>query len=101
MQSRWAIRPALGPEILVKLAAESERPAPLIAIGDAGVLRRAARDLGLALKVETIAAASDHAPAAGLLQVIEPEPPLEPMPALGVVDGRSGMARLPGHTRGD
>ncbi len=88
----------IGPEILVKLAAE---PAPLaelgledrpIAIGDAGVIRRAVEALGLDLAIEIVAAPAESGPRPGLLEVVEADAPLDPAPALGVVDGRAGMA---------
>lgn len=88
----------IGPEILVKTLAE---PAPLgafglsdrpIAIGDGGVLRAAIAALGLDLAVETLAAPAASRSRPGVVEVIEPDAPLAPPPALGLVDARAGLA---------
>ncbi|MCI4663379.1 MAG: 4-hydroxythreonine-4-phosphate dehydrogenase PdxA [Neomegalonema sp.] len=83
----------IGPEILVKLAAEPAHPAHLIAIGDIGVLRAAAAAFAPELEIAEIDHPADAAsPKPGRLEVIQPASPLAPPPQIGVVDARAGLA---------
>jgi 4-hydroxythreonine-4-phosphate dehydrogenase len=84
----------VGPEIIVKLAADPGRPrATLLVVGDAGALRRAAAqasvNLSIAL-VETAAEAADAKP--GVLAVLQTGAPLPVDLPVGQVDARSGAA---------
>jgi len=60
----------VGPELIARLAASSF-PADLIAIGDAGLLRRAATACGLDLQIEPFDGASRALRAPGALRLVE------------------------------
>ncbi len=82
----------IGPEIVLKLAADPGRPAAdLLVIGDEGVLRRTATSLGLPVKLRQVTAAGDAAGGDGLAgrQIGGPLPADLP---IGRVDARSGAA---------
>ncbi len=84
----------IGPEIVVKLAADPARPdADLLVVGDAGLLRRTSEGLGLLL---TVCAAARASEAIGrersTLTVLQPGPDLPDDLAIGQVDARSGAA---------
>jgi 4-hydroxythreonine-4-phosphate dehydrogenase len=84
----------VGPEIIVKLAADPARPdADLIVVGDAGLLRRTAERLGVSL---WITAATHASEAMGrersVLTVLQPGPDLAEDLPIGRVDARSGAA---------
>lgn len=84
----------IGPEIIVKLAAGPARPpVDLLAVGDAGVLERAAKALGAAIDIVRVDR-PDRAIGRGrdVLPVLQP---LEDLPEdlpVGRVDARSGRA---------
>jgi 4-hydroxythreonine-4-phosphate dehydrogenase len=84
----------VGPEIIVKLAADPGRPrAALLVVGDAGALRRAAAQAGVELSiaiVDTAAEAADAKP--GVLAVLQTGAPLPGDLPVGQVDARSGSA---------
>jgi 4-hydroxythreonine-4-phosphate dehydrogenase len=80
----------IGPEICVKLFAEGVAQ-PAFVIGDAGVLKRTAVSLGLALAIDVIQTPFELRHQAGRLPVIA----LTDMPAnlpIGQVDARAGKA---------
>lgn len=86
----------IGPEIIVKTFANAAFIAehPSFVIGDAGVLRRQAVTLGLALEIREIGAVADVAPQPGVLDVLC-VPGAEPLPAdlpLGAVNAAAGRA---------
>ncbi|MBN3724775.1 4-hydroxythreonine-4-phosphate dehydrogenase PdxA [Burkholderia sp. Ac-20379] len=86
----------IGPEIVVKTFANASFMAehPSFAIGDAGVLRRAAAALDLPLEIRETDAVSSIAPRAGVLDVLR-VPGAEPLPAdlpLGAVSALAGGA---------
>jgi 4-hydroxythreonine-4-phosphate dehydrogenase len=84
----------VGPEIIVKLAADPLRPAAdLLVVGDVGALRRTAGRLGIPLWVT----AATHASEAigrdrSILTVVQPGPDLPEDLPIGRVDARSGAA---------
>jgi 4-hydroxythreonine-4-phosphate dehydrogenase len=84
----------IGPEIIVKLAADPERPqADLVVVGDAGVLRRTAHRLGAEIEIAgvwSVAEALGHGP--NVLPVLQIGAPLPDDLPIGVVDARSGAA---------
>ena len=84
----------IGPEIVARLAADPSRPAAdILAIGDAGVLRRTAAALGLALEIRPIQIAAEAVGAGpGVLPVIQPGADLPLDLPVGVIDARSGAA---------
>jgi 4-hydroxythreonine-4-phosphate dehydrogenase len=84
----------IGPEIIVKLAADPGRPnADLLVVGDAGALRRAAAAVGVDLPVAVVAAAAEAADLApGILAVLQTGAPLPVDLPVGQVDARSGAA---------
>jgi 4-hydroxythreonine-4-phosphate dehydrogenase len=84
----------IGPEIIVKLAADPLRPsADLLVVGDVGVLRRVAEGLGVSLGIAAVAEASE---AIGrdpsVLSVLQPGPDLPSDLPVGRIDARSGAA---------
>ncbi len=86
----------IGPEILVKTFADAAFMAehPSFAIGDAGVLRRAAAALDLPLEIRETDAVADIAPQPGVLDVLR-VPGAEPLPAdlpPGAISARAGEA---------
>lgn len=84
----------IGPEIIVKLAADPARPgADLIVVGDAGILGRAAASLGRPLEIVRIEHAGQALAApSGRLSVWQPGPDLPDDLPVGRVDARSGAA---------
>jgi len=93
----------IGPEIIIKLFAQG-LPAPAVVYGDASVLRRTARSLGMTVVVEDIAgplaappANADCATAAspvsiGTIPVVACRPPLPDDLPPGRIDARAGRA---------
>lgn len=84
----------IGPEIIVKLAADPGRPAAdLLVVGDVGVLRRAASALGVNIAITPVA---DPSRAAGsdarMLCVLQPGGDLPADLPIGQIDARSGAA---------
>jgi 4-hydroxythreonine-4-phosphate dehydrogenase len=80
----------IGPEICVKLFAEG-LPAPALVVGDAGLLRRTAKALGLDIAVREIAAVAEAVGSPGELAVLS----VGTLPAdlpVGKVDARAGRA---------
>lgn len=80
----------IGPEILVKLLADPRLDVPVVAIGDAGVLARAADVVGVALVVQTVSSPAEPVPAGSFALVAE-----SALPAglgWGRVDPRAGRA---------
>jgi 4-hydroxythreonine-4-phosphate dehydrogenase len=84
----------IGPEIIVKLAADPERlDADLLVVGDAGVLRRTAERLGVSVPVVSVTHASDVTGREGTtLSVLQPGADLPEDLPVGEVDARSGAA---------
>ena len=84
----------IGPEIIVKLAADPDRPdADLLVVGDAGVLRRTTQRLGIPLAVRAAAYASEASERDWtVLTVLQPGPNLPEDLPIGRVDARSGAA---------
>jgi 4-hydroxythreonine-4-phosphate dehydrogenase len=86
----------IGPEIIVKTFANAASSAghPSFVIGDAGVLRRQAAALGLALKIREVDSVSQVAPRPGVLEILR-VPGASPLPAdlpVGVVSAAAGQA---------
>ncbi len=86
----------IGPEIVVKTFATAESTADHLSfvIGDAGVLRRQATALGLALEIREVDSVADVAPRAGMLDVLR-VPGARPLPEdlpVGVVSAAAGQA---------
>ncbi|KVL32084.1 4-hydroxythreonine-4-phosphate dehydrogenase [Burkholderia territorii] len=86
----------IGPEIVVKTFANAAFIAdyPSFAVGDAGVLRRAAVALGLPLEIRETDSVSGVAPRPGALDVLR-VPGAEPLPAdlsLGAINALAGEA---------
>ncbi len=84
----------IGPEIIVKLAADPGRPAAdLLVVGDAGLLRRAASLLGVNIAIVPV---TDPSQAVGCdartLCVLQPAPDLPADLPTGQIDARSGAA---------
>jgi 4-hydroxythreonine-4-phosphate dehydrogenase len=84
----------IGPEIIVKLAADPDRPAAdLLVVGDVGVLRRTASALGVNIAIIPV---TDPSQAAGCgartLCVIQSGPELPADLPIGQIDARSGAA---------
>src|SRR5919108_4836828 len=80
----------IGPEICAKLFAEG-LPASALVVGDAGLLRRTAKALGLDIAVREIADVTEAAGAPGELPVLS----VGALPAdlpIGKVDARAGRA---------
>ena len=84
----------IGPEIVLKLAADPRRPAAdLLAVGDAGLLRRTAANLRLQLDIAVVASAAQATGRGGAaLSVLQPGPDLPLDLPVGRVDARSGAA---------
>ena len=80
----------IGPEICVKLIAEG-LPAPALVFGDAGLLRRTAKALGLGIAVREIAEVAEAAGAPGELAVLGVGALPGDLP-IGKVDARAGRA---------
>ena len=80
----------IGPEICAKLFAAG-LPAPALVVGDAGLLRRTAKTLGLDISVREIADAADAAGAPGELAVLSVGALPGDLP-IGKVDARAGRA---------
>jgi 4-hydroxythreonine-4-phosphate dehydrogenase len=80
----------IGPELIAKLVAEGS-PAPVVVIGDAGMLRRAVALLGLAVAVEEIGTPAEAKGAPGRIEVV----PVSALPLdlpFGRIDARAGAA---------
>jgi 4-hydroxythreonine-4-phosphate dehydrogenase len=84
----------IGPEIVLKLAADPRRPAAdLLAVGDVGLLRRTAANLSLQLDIAAVASAAEAVGRGGtVLSVLQPGPDLPLNLPVGRVDARSGAA---------
>jgi 4-hydroxythreonine-4-phosphate dehydrogenase len=84
----------IGPEIIVKLAADPGRPAaPLLVVGDVGALRRAAARTGLNIDIAPVdAAVAAMATPPGALAVLQTGAALPEDLPNGRVDARSGAA---------
>ncbi|MEU8763822.1 4-hydroxythreonine-4-phosphate dehydrogenase PdxA [Streptomyces sp. NPDC048659] len=91
----------IGPEITVRACADPGRPAPVLVIGDPGVLARACRVTGVPLTVRTVETPAEatrgDAPhggpgGPGVLHVLPEGPALPAELALGTVDARAGAA---------
>src|SRR5215468_7568233 len=80
----------IGPEICVKLFAEG-LPAPALVVGDAGLLGRTAKTLGLDIRVREIEDAAEAAGAPGELPVLGVGALPSDLP-IGRVDARAGRA---------
>jgi 4-hydroxythreonine-4-phosphate dehydrogenase len=80
----------IGPEICAKLFAEG-LPAPALVVGDAGLLRRTAKALGLDIVVREIADVADAAGAPSDLAVLSVGALPGDLP-IGKVDARAGRA---------
>jgi len=80
----------IGPEICAKLFADG-LPAPAVVVGDAGLLRRTAKALGLDIAVREIADAAEAAGASGELPVLGVGALPGDLP-IGRVDARAGRA---------
>jgi len=86
----------IGPEIVLKTFADAAWIAehPSFVIGDAGILRRQASMLGLALDIREASSVADIAPQAGVLDVLR-APGTNPLPAdlpIGAVNAAAGQA---------
>ena len=88
----------IGPEILVRLFAAAP-PVRAIAIGDVGVLRRAAAALGAALAVRPIAAGGEARLPPGTIEVIATSDLPDDLP-IGRVDAQAGAASFAAVERG-
>jgi 4-hydroxythreonine-4-phosphate dehydrogenase len=84
----------IGPEIIVRLAADPGRPkADLLVVGDVGALRRAAGQIGADLRILPVANAGGVAALGpGALAVLPTGPDLPGDLPVGQVDARSGAA---------
>ncbi|MGI5170672.1 4-hydroxythreonine-4-phosphate dehydrogenase PdxA [Spirillospora sp. CA-253888] len=81
----------IGPEIALKLVADPRCDAPVLIIGDAGVLARAREASGLDVPIRTVASARDCADTTGVAQVLAETSLPYDLP-WGRVDGRAGRA---------
>ncbi|MFG2334905.1 4-hydroxythreonine-4-phosphate dehydrogenase PdxA [Streptomyces sp. NPDC048604] len=83
----------IGPEIVLKACADPARtPAPVLVVGDPGVLARAERVVRTGLTLRPVAAPEEASSAPGVLDVL---PVGEELPAdlpWGVLDARAGAA---------
>jgi 4-hydroxythreonine-4-phosphate dehydrogenase len=84
----------IGPEIIVKLAADPARPdADLLVVGDVGLLRRTAERLDVPLWISAARQASEAiGRERSVLTVLQPGPDLPQDLPIGRVDARSGAA---------
>ena len=84
----------VGPEIIVKLAADPDRPdADLLVVGDVGVLRRTAEQLEIPLWITNAVRASEAiGRERSVLTVLQPGDDLPDDLPVGRVDARSGAA---------
>lgn len=85
----------IGPEIIVRMAiSRTPEQAPLLVIGDAAILQRAAARMGIKPAIRTLESL-EKLPDTGQGQsiyVLEPEPPLPGDLPIGQVDARAGGA---------
>ncbi|MGW1887507.1 4-hydroxythreonine-4-phosphate dehydrogenase PdxA [Streptomyces sp. NPDC001970] len=82
----------IGPEIVLRLVADVRCDAPLLVIGDEGVLRRTAAAIGLGVPVRSVASPDGLAGAApGVVHVLSETALPDDLP-WGRVDGRAGAA---------
>jgi 4-hydroxythreonine-4-phosphate dehydrogenase len=84
----------IGPEIIVKLAADPRRPeTDVVVVGDVGVLRRTAERLGVSLRIVSVTEAAEATTAPpSSLSVLQPGADLPEDLPIGGVDARSGAA---------
>ena len=83
----------IGPEIVVKLAADrSPESPPYLVVGDAGRLRRAAEITQANLVVQVVESCDVVSSRHGVLQVLQPGPSLPPGLPFGRVDASAGAA---------
>ncbi len=84
----------IGPEIIVRLAAATDRPvADLLVVGDVGILRRTAGALGLDVDIIPVTDAAQAIGRGGAaLSVLQPGPDLPEDLPVGRVDARSGAS---------
>jgi 4-hydroxythreonine-4-phosphate dehydrogenase len=85
----------IGPEIIVKLACGWDpEVAPILVIGDAGALRRAAANIGAPLEIRVVSRPADALPTSGVTAVnlLQTGPSLPADLPLGRVDARAGAA---------
>lgn len=80
----------IGPEIVARIFAEG-LPEPAVVIGDAKVMARAVRSLGLPLQVQSIASLDDAALDGNSIPVLNVSDLPDDLP-VGQVDGRAGRA---------
>jgi 4-hydroxythreonine-4-phosphate dehydrogenase len=81
----------IGPEIILKLIAGQQYSAPLLVIGDRGVLIRTAAAAGLTVPMTTVNSVEEMAPEPGVVQIL-PATALSADLAWGRVDARAGRA---------
>jgi 4-hydroxythreonine-4-phosphate dehydrogenase len=81
----------IGPEIVLKLAADERCALRLVVIGDGGVLARAAASTGLGVPIKTVTSVEDVAPGTGGVHVL-PQTALPEDLAWGQLDPRAGQA---------
>jgi len=81
----------IGPEIVLKTLADPAFAVPSVVVGDAGILAREARRLGLAVEVRAIGDVGAATPAAGVANVLSESRLPEDLP-VGQVDARAGAA---------
>ncbi len=81
----------IGPEITAKLMAMADLPARAIVVGDAGVMRRMVKALGLDLDVRKIESLDQVLLAAGEIEILQVGPALLD-PPVGRVDAGCGAA---------
>lgn len=81
----------IGPEIILKTLADRSFSVPSVVVGDANILNREVRRLGLATKVRAIAEVAEARPEPGITNVLSITELPEDLP-LGNVDARAGAA---------
>jgi 4-hydroxythreonine-4-phosphate dehydrogenase len=81
----------IGPEIVVKLAADERCTLPLVVIGDGGVLARAAASTGLGVTIKTVTSVEDVTPGHSRVHVLA-RTALPDNLAWGQLDARAGQA---------
>ncbi len=84
----------IGPEIIVKMAADPDRPkVDLLVVGDIGILHRTARDLRLNIDIARVTGVAEARGRGGAaLSVLQPGADLPEDLPVGRVDARSGAA---------
>ena len=81
----------IGPEVVLKTLAEATHGAPVVVIGDVGVLANTAKQLGLDLVVRRIASVAEISGDEGMVEVLSVRSPLI-RPPVGEVDATCGLA---------